>query len=62
MNKESEIKGYCNYCKSSITKNESFIIDKNGKIFHDFCYVQMNTYTDDFGTYTTDKYGVVTNE
>jgi hypothetical protein len=57
MSKEREIKGYCLYCKSAIYYGDAYTVDKNNKIYHPSCYEQLNTYSDEFGTYNTDQFG-----
>jgi hypothetical protein len=49
---------YCPYCKEKIEKGDRVIKGKNGRIFHSECYIQMNTYIDEFGdNFTTDEFG-----
>lgn len=43
----SDVCGYCSYCKNEILRNQNFV-SKNGKIFHMFCYKQMNNGIEDF--------------
>ena len=47
---------YCFYCHSNICNNEAYVVDPEERIYHVQCYVQMSTYSDDFGNYTVQEY------
>jgi hypothetical protein len=57
MAKNRDIMGYCLYCKNEIYYGDAYTKGENGKLYHPDCYVQEHTFTDDFGTYTTDEFG-----
>lgn len=57
-----EIRGYCIYCKNAIYYGDAYTKGKNGHLYHPDCYTQEGTFTDDFGTYTTDEFGNPINE
>jgi len=48
---------YCAYCKDEIRNGEAITIGKTGVKYHAECYKIITTYTDDFGTYSTDEFG-----
>jgi hypothetical protein len=54
---DKEILGYCSYCKETIYKGQAYTKGKDGRIYCPDCYHQETTYTDDFGTYSTDEFG-----
>ena len=62
MSKKSEVRGYCLYCKNIIYYSQAHTEDKDGKIYHPDCYIQLNTFTDDFGTYSTNEFGELLDE
>ena len=51
------MKNYCLYCKDEINIRAPYTVDEHGRIYHPECYNQMNTYTDEFGTASTDEFG-----
>ena len=52
-----KIRGYCNYCKDKILRGKPYTKDSHGHIYCPDCFIQMNTYTDDFGNYNTNEFG-----
>jgi hypothetical protein len=48
--KDKEIRGYCNYCKNTIYIGDAYTKDRRGRLYCPACYIQEETFTDDFGT------------
>lgn len=59
---DKEIRAYCMYCKEAIYEGSAYTKGTDGKFYHPDCYNQINTYTDDFGTYTTNEFGEIIDE
>lgn len=53
---------YCNYCKDEIESNDRIKKDKQGNVYHEECFEQMNTYVDEFGETSTDEFGESSSE
>ena len=47
---EELVPKYCSYCKDSILDND-FVCDGEGNFYHKSCFIQKNTYWDEFERY-----------
>jgi hypothetical protein len=47
---------WCYYCKSDIAEGEPFTRDNRGRPYHPYCYVQCNTFTNEYGETSESEY------